>query len=341
MNSSNPTCSIEGVIYPYHCVCLRSTWTLMLVVRQALRFRRMRLVKFVKGFSCPTTDTYLVGTCPAAHQKLECQSRAPLNNCQRIGALSEEFWRQASVWSYKTPSTLPPFCLFFFLSSSYLPCFEYPSSRYGVFSWEGLHCTSRSRSLLHCPSGPWEAQFLIYPLRFHCDVCYMQAHEEDDFSRGYGDAVVKHVVRTRRCAKLLSDACRNCTPCVVLRHQDITQTLNMRPAKVMNIALLPKAAYACFAWSFSLMRKSSRTKSIPFNKIIASAIQRVCMPFLCHSATKTPNKETECQIFSAWRGGKLRQFSQEYQPMILTQQFPNVQSACTHHRNTSSASSLL
>jgi hypothetical protein len=100
------------------------------------------------------------------------------------------FWRQASAWSYKIPATLPPFCLFFFFSSSYLPCFEYPSSRFGVFSWEGLHCTARSRSLLHCPSGPWEAQFLIYPLRFHCDGCYMQAHEEDARTRDFGDAIL-------------------------------------------------------------------------------------------------------------------------------------------------------
>lgn len=51
------------------------------------------------------------------------------------------------------------FPLFF---SSYLPCFSTPRSRIRSTSVGGLHCTSRSHPVLNCPSGPLEAEFLIY-----------------------------------------------------------------------------------------------------------------------------------------------------------------------------------
>lgn len=43
----------------------------------------------------------------------------------------------------------------------------------------GLHCTSRSRPALNCPSGPLEAEFLIlHILCFHCERRLGLWHEE-------------------------------------------------------------------------------------------------------------------------------------------------------------------
>ena len=64
------------------------------------------------------------------------------------------------IQGYITPTLSWDFNLFSF-PSSYLPCFGVPSSRSGGSSLGGLHCTARSQPSLHCPSGPWEAQFLL------------------------------------------------------------------------------------------------------------------------------------------------------------------------------------
>lgn len=85
----------------------------------------------------------------------------------------------SSSCRYKVPPHLCHSSLRFFLSS-YLPCSELASSSIGGLSTGGLHCTSRSRPGLNCPTGPLGAEFLISP-HFHC-VCCLQRHEEGEAS---------------------------------------------------------------------------------------------------------------------------------------------------------------
>ncbi|KAH7136435.1 hypothetical protein EDB81DRAFT_79382 [Dactylonectria macrodidyma] len=108
----------------------------------------------------------------------------PMNSCQLLGKCQLAHGPQVP---YKI-SLRPPSFACFLLSSSYLPCEELcPRSRMGEFSVEGLHCTSWCRSSLHCPSGPWVVQFLIYT-SFIVDCRLSVAMKKDRASETHLDA---------------------------------------------------------------------------------------------------------------------------------------------------------
>lgn len=144
----------------------------------------------MEGFSCPTKDTYTAGcgACPALPAKqarilrlcVGCVQRRVLrsrgaqsgsaNNLVDAGPSLTDLMPGLTgflapekrgihlppclIWRYKFPTSWRQFGCFSLFSSSYLPCSELPSSRFGGFSLEGLHCTARCRSMLYCPSGP-------------------------------------------------------------------------------------------------------------------------------------------------------------------------------------------
>lgn len=132
------------------------TWCLVVGWRGGVEILAFSAVDILdKGFSCPTADSCFGSASGAC---------VPWDRGRvYVVATSRDCRRAPSRLRHQRPGPTikidlsADLCSFSFLSSSYLPCSEFPSSRFGGFSGGGLHCTSRSRSSLHCPSGPWGA----------------------------------------------------------------------------------------------------------------------------------------------------------------------------------------